>query len=48
VIEEKGATTADELTNVLDMDRDKVDAEIQSLKGQGGKIYEMQQELRMA
>jgi hypothetical protein len=47
VIEEKGGTTADELTNVLDMDRDKVDAEIQSLKGQG-KIYEMQQELRKA
>ena len=47
VIEEKGATTADELTNVLDMDRDKVDAEIQTLK-EGGKIYEMQQELRMA
>ena len=47
VIEEKGATTADELTNVLDMDRDKVDADIQSLKGQG-EIYEMQQELRMA
>ena len=47
MIEEKGGTTADELTNVLDMDRDKVDAEIQSLKGQG-EIYEMQQELRMA
>jgi len=28
-------------------DVDKVDAEIQSLKGQG-KIYEMQQELRKA
>ena len=28
------------------MDRDKVDAEIQSLK-EGGKIYELQQELRM-
>jgi hypothetical protein len=27
------------------MDRDKLDAEIQSLKGQG-KIYELQQELR--
>ena len=47
VIEEKGGTTADELTNVLDMDRDKVDADIQALKGQG-MIYEMQQELRMA
>jgi replicative DNA helicase Mcm len=47
VIEEKGATTADELTNVLDMDRDKVDADIQALKGQG-MIYEMQQELRKA
>ena len=46
VIEEEGATTADELTNVLDMDRDKLDAEIQSLK-EGGKIYELQQELRM-
>ena len=45
VIEEKGATTADELTNVLDMDRDKVEADIQALKGQG-TIYEMQQELR--
>jgi len=47
VIEEKGGTTADELTNVLDMDRDKVDADIQALKGQG-MIYEMQQELRKA
>ena len=47
MIEEKGATTADELTNVLDMDRDKVEADIQALKGQG-TIYEMQQELRMA
>ena len=46
MIEEKGGTTADELTNVLDMDRDKLDAEIQSLK-EGGKIYELQQELRM-
>ena len=45
VIEDEGATTADELNNVLDMDRDKLDAEIQSLKGQG-KIYELQQELR--
>jgi hypothetical protein len=45
VIEEKGGTTADELTNVLDMDRDKVEAEIQALKEQG-TIYEMQQELR--
>ena len=47
MIEEKGGTTADELTNVLDVDRDKVDADIQALKGQG-MIYEMQQELRMA
>jgi len=30
VIEEKGGTTADELTNVLDMDRDKADADIQA------------------
>ena len=47
VIEEKGGTTADELTNVLDMDRDKVDADIQALKDQG-MIYELQQELRKA
>ena len=47
MIEEKGGTTADELTNVLDMDRDKLDADIQALKDQG-MIYEMQQELRKA
>lgn len=47
VIEEKGGTTADELTNVLDMDRDKVDAEIQALKDQG-MVYELNQELRKA